>query len=143
MKNLIVALLFLGPVTAMACANFAGSFTCTEVGDNYTYNLTVEQNGNIFTITDDEGVEEFVADGNRRTIPDNTNMRNAYYVAACQGQSVVLQMAGEIYDDESGQSFPFQANMNHQSVNRDHVTQTTVTQVLGQTTTTTTQCRRN
>ncbi len=143
MKNLIIALLFIGPVSAMACANFAGNFTCTEVGDNYTYSLTVQQNGNAFTITDDDGAEEFIADGNRRSLPNDTNMRNAYYVASCQGQSVLLQMAGEIFDDQTGQSFPFQADMNHQNINRNHVTQTTVTQVLGQTTTTTTQCRRN
>ena len=143
MKNLIIALLFLGPAAAMACANFAGSFTCTEVGDNYTYNLTVEQNGNIFTITDDDGAEEFIADGNRRAIPDDTNMRNTSYLASCQGQSVLLQMSGEIFDDQTGQSFPFQADMNHQQINRNHVTQTTVTQVLGQRTETITQCRRN
>jgi hypothetical protein len=143
MKNLIIALVFFGPVAAMACANFAGNFTCTEVGDNYVYSLTVEQNGSTFTITDDEGTDQFIADGNRRSLPDDTNMRNAYYVASCQGQSVTLQMAGVIFDDETGQSFPFQADMTHQIINRNHVTQKTVTQILAQTTTTTTQCRRN
>lgn len=143
MKTLIASMALLLSASAFACGNFTGNFTCTVEGDNYTYNLLVEQNGTTFRITDDEGTDEFVADGQRRALPDDTNMRNAYYVASCQNQAVNMLMAGEIFDDETGQSFPFQANMSHVLRTRNHVTQTTVTEVLGQQTTTVTQCQRN
>ncbi|MBK24769.1 MAG: hypothetical protein CME70_12295 [Halobacteriovorax sp.] len=143
MKTLIALVAVLGTTSAFACANFAGSFTCTIEDDNYTYNVLVEQDGYNFRMTDDEGTDEFIADGQRRRLPDDTNMRNAAYVASCQGQSVVMNMTGEIYDDETGQSFPFTANMNHNLRTRNHVTQTTVTEVLGQTSTTITHCQRN
>lgn len=143
MKAFIAALALLSSTTVLACANFTGSFTCTVQDDNYTYALTIEQNGTTFRITDDEGTDEFIADGRRRSLPNDTNMRNASYVASCQGQSVVMTMVGEIFDDETGQSFPFQADMNHMMKTRNHVTQTTVTEVLGQRSTSITQCGRN
>lgn len=143
MKGFIAALAILGSTTAFACGNFTGHFTCTVADDNYTYDLTVQQNGTTFRITDDEGTDEFIADGQRRSLPNDTNMRNAYYVASCQGQTVAMKMSGEIFDDQTGQSFPFLANMNHQMTTRNHVTQTTVTEVLGQTQTSVTHCRRN
>ncbi len=143
MKALIALVAVLGTTSAFACANFAGSFTCTIEDDNYTYNVLIEQNGYNFIITDDEGSDEFVADGQRRSIPNDTNMRNAAYVASCEGQSIKMQMTGEIFDDETGQSFPFSSNMDHNLRTRNHVTQTTVLEVLGQTTTTVTHCQRN
>lgn len=143
MKAIIATIALLGSTAALACGNFAGSFTCTVQDDNYTYGLVVEQQGNRFVITDDEGTDEFIADGTNRRLPDDTNMRNASYVATCQSSLVNLVMTGEIYDEETGQSFPFRANMDHVLTTRNHVTQTTVTEVLGQTTTTVTQCRRN
>lgn len=143
MKLLIILGAFFASATTFACANFSGNFTCTIEEDNYTYALKVEQTGNVFRITDDEGTDEFVADGQRRSIPDDVYQRNVSYKATCQADSVVLSMMGEIFDADTGQSFPFSANITHQMVTRSHVTQTTQTEVLGQSTTSITQCRRN
>lgn len=143
MKTIIMLMALIGTSASFACANFSGSFTCTVEDDNYTYALDIEQNGTSFKITDDEGTDEFNADGQRRAVPDDTNMRNVFYTGRCNGNSVSLLMTGDIFDEETGQSFPFEANMVHALPSRSHVIQTTKTEVLGQTVTTTTHCRRD
>ena len=143
MKLIITIMALTFTAASFACANFAGNFTCTVQDDNYTYSLGIEQNGAVFRITDDEGTDEFTADGQRRAIPNDTNLRNAFYTGSCSGNTVTLLMTGDIFDDETGQVFPFKANMIHALPTRNHVVQTTTTELLGQTVVTTTHCRRN
>jgi len=100
MKNLVVLALSFLSLSLLACPNFSGSFTCQEKladGSLESYDLTVTQNGNVFTTTDDVGTQDIIADGVRRSFED------AFFITAtCSRNAINSTIEGTIPADEFG-----------------------------------------
>lgn len=98
MKKLAVALVLLGASTSFACPNLAGTYACP--GENGTTVTTTmaqsEANGvTTYTLTDDTGVSQFIADGLTRTAAgkvENGNDAVINVTNSCSADSSALNL---------------------------------------------------
>ncbi|MCP4912297.1 MAG: hypothetical protein GY909_04195 [Oligoflexia bacterium] len=95
MKKLLVLLSVVFGMSAFACPDFTGKYMC-ETEDGQLDETTIVTNGNVYTMTDNEGTQTVVADGQERR-GDEGMMEKAF----CDGDAMVLVAKG----DFDGNSF--------------------------------------
>jgi hypothetical protein len=112
MKNYVVYLfLIFGVGRVFACPGFSGNYTCFE-GDGSSYDLKIEQIGVKFTIIDDDGTQEYIADSKARVMEGMDELVNASYSASCEGQTVLINVNGIFLEEMEGE-IPVQVRMTH------------------------------
>ena len=116
MKFLLMSFLLAGLVEqGFTCVDFSGNYTCTanleEENASEVYDISIEQNGNTFTIIDDGIPETIIADGNTHNRPDELDIIDSSYMATCEGQSVLYSMNGKYIEDNIEN--PFDMNTKH------------------------------
>lgn len=89
MKKLLVLLSVVFGMSAYACPDFTGKYMC-ETEDGSPAETTVTTNGNVYTMTDYEGTQTVVADGQVRRGDEGMTEK-----AFCEGDAMVLEATGD------------------------------------------------
>jgi len=87
-------------VSVSACPDLAGSYNCVNThSDGFVdnYSMTIKQNGNQLTMTDEEGSYTVIADGKERKVD------GVLVAISCVGNTVVSKSDDSFTDDETGQ----------------------------------------
>lgn len=107
MKRLVLLATLLLSMNAFACPAIEGVYSCIVDGDaSFAYNEKWQfQPPYTYKVTNEEGIEEFIADGERHFIPDTEDFSNLSYLALCRANSLEFVLSGILLDrgEELGQ----------------------------------------
>ena len=106
----------------IACPDLSGDYQCTEEGESYK--MTITQTGHNFSITDDEGTSELIADEN--VYPFVEENFNGGYIAGCDNQNLAFEIAGDLTDEEGTVSLQVQGLFEKTASGMKMTVQTTV-----------------
>lgn len=100
MKKIALITVLLISSTTWACPNFSGNYKCEATysdGTAESYDMSVSQQGNVFTTTDSEGSAVIVADG----VPRELDL-GFMTTVSCVGNSIEVVMTGSIPENNQG-----------------------------------------
>lgn len=97
MKSLLLLATLVTTMTINACPNLAGTYSCVDSdsdGNITNSMMTIQQQGNLFTVIDEEGTDVIVADGSIKDV-EGINMS-----ASCIGDNLVINANGSAKMDD-------------------------------------------
>jgi hypothetical protein len=100
MKKIVMMTLVFISSAAWSCPNFSGDYSCNAThldGTVENYDISVSQNGNVYTTTDSEGSSVVVADGVERELEPGIVTS-----ITCVGNSIEIVLNGDVPASNEG-----------------------------------------